>query len=323
MSFGANDIVKVLVPNVINNGYDYRLTVPADIGDMVSVSVVNKVYTGLIIGRGDSNLAPDKIKPIIRKYDFSLPATTVQWIQKMAEWTMMPMGSVLKLIMSPADFEKKIRLSKSFIHEYSDSGNVSLNPEQQAAAESISLENFNVHVLDGITGSGKTQVYFDSVLRVYKTGKSVLLMMPEISLTAQFIGRFKDKFGSEPVIWHSNLTPAKRHAIWHGVLSGEVKIVVGTRSALFLPWQDLGLIIIDEEHDSSYKQEDMGLYHARDMAILLAKLSNFPVVLASATPSFETIKNVLTGKYKMSKLISRFNGAMLPGIEVVDMRKKK
>lgn len=323
MSFGANDIVKVLVPNVINNGYDYRLTVSADVGDFVSVSVVNKVYIGLIIGCGDSNLPHDKIKSIITKYDFSLSMATVDWIGKMAEWTMMPMGSVLKLILSPADFEKKIRLSKSPVYQYFDSGNVVLNPEQQAAADGINLANFNVHVLDGITGSGKTQVYFDSVLRVYKTGKSVLLMMPEISLTAQFISRFKDKFGSEPVIWHSNLTPAKRHAIWHGVLSGEIKIVVGTRSALFLPWQDLGLIVIDEEHDSSYKQEDMGLYHARDMAILSAKLANFPVVLASATPSFETIKNVLTGKYKMSKLKSRFNGSMLPTIEIVDMRKKK
>jgi len=149
-----------------------------------------------------------------------------------------------------------------------------------------------------------------------------LLMMPEIALTAQFMSRFKDRFGHEPVVWHSNLTPAKRRNIWHGVLTGDIKIVVGTRSALFLPWQDLGLVVVDEEHDGSYKQEEMGNYHARDMAILLAKIQDFPVILASATPSFETIKNARMGKYAESKLTSRFGGAILPDVEVADMRKK-
>ncbi|MDR1071150.1 MAG: primosomal protein N', partial [Rickettsiales bacterium] len=191
-----------------------------------------------------------------------------------------------------------------------------------AAADAIETDGFHVHLLDGITGSGKTQVYFDAVLRAHGAGKSVLLMMPEIALTAQFMGRFKERFGADPAVWHSGLTPARRRKIWRGVVDGKIKIVVGTRSALFLPWQDLGLIVVDEEHDGSYKQEDMGSYHARDMAILLAKTADFPVILASATPSFETIKNVRSGKYECSRLTSRFGGATLPRIEVVDMRKK-
>ena len=322
MKYEQGSIVKVLIPNVVNEGFDYLATEPVSIGDIVSVSVMNKVFTGLVTGAGDGNINPKKIKSIIKKYDGSLPKTSVEWIKKMSNWTMMPMGSVWKLIESPSDFIKAHR-SASAIHNYFDTGKVVLNSEQHAAAKSIDLSKFGVHLLDGITGSGKTQVYFDALMRIYANGSQALLMMPEIALTAQFIGRFKERFGADPVIWHSNLTPAKRRNIWGGVLENKIKVVVGTRSALFLPWQDLGLVVVDEEHDSSYKQEDMGLYHARDMVILLAKIANFPVILASATPSFETLKNVMTGKYKSSKLASRFGGASLPKIEVVDMRKQK
>ena len=166
-------------------------------------------------------------------------------------------------------------------------------------------------------------VYFDAALRAYNAGKSVLLMMPEIALTAQFMSRFESRFGAPPVVWHSNLTAARRRDIWRGVMCGDIRMVVGTRSALFLPWQNLGLIVIDEEHDSSYKQEDMGNYHGRDMAILRAKLSNFPVVLASATPSEETMRNVELGRYGHLVLKSRYGGAELPKIETVDLRESK
>jgi primosomal protein N' (replication factor Y) len=317
----ANDIAKVLVPNIVGEGYDYRLAESADIGDIVSVPFTNKVFVGLVIGAGDGNVAPEKIKSVLAHHHASLPKTTVEWIKKMAAWNMMPAGAVWKLMSSAADFSRDKRQETR--DEYFDTGAVQLNEEQAAAAESINLDGFHAHLLDGITGSGKTQVYFDAVGRVYAAGKSVLIMMPEIALTAQFITRFEDRFGAAPAVWHSGLTPAKRRNIWHGVLSGRVRIVVGTRSALFLPWQNLGLIVVDEEHDGSYKQEEMGNYHARDMAVLMAKMAGFPIVLASATPSFETIKNVRAGKYSESKLDSRFGGAALPKIEVVDMRRKK
>jgi len=313
-------IIKVLIPNEINNGYDYLGS--GNIGDLVMAPVRNKPFLGLVIGEGDGNIAPDKLKPIISPVPYRIPQSAVRWIQKMSEWTMLPMGSIWKLMSSAADFDTKIRNQKSEVRNYFDTGAIQLNDEQQTAARSIKLDGFAVHLLDGITGSGKTQVYFDAAMRVYGAGKSVLMMMPEIALTAQFAGRFREKFGAEPVIWHSNLTPAKRRNIWRGVLAGDIKIVVGTRSALFLPWQDLGLLIIDEEHDSSYKQEEMGIYHARDMAILLAKIADFPVILASATPSFETINNVNLGKYSKSVLTCRFGGAKLPKIEIIDMRKK-
>jgi primosomal protein N' (replication factor Y) len=145
-------------------------------------------------------------------------------------------------------------------------------------------------------------------------------MMPEIALTAQFRQRFVSRFGAPPVIWHSNLTAASRRDIWRGVAAGEIRMVVGTRSALFLPWRDLGLIVVDEEHDSSYKQEDMGSYHARDMAILRARIADFPIVLASATPSAETLKKVHEDAYACSCLTARFGGAALPNIELIDMR---
>ena len=318
--FCRDDIVKVLVPTVANNGFDYRVADSVEVGDFVTVSVMNRTYAGLVMGKGDGNVAPEKIKPILANYGKGLPVETVRWIEKMSEWTMMPMGSVLKLITGACDFSKESRFSSDI--SYKDTGKIALNDEQRAAAEEITLNGFGVRLIDGVTGSGKTQVYFDAVWRTYKSGKQCLVMMPEIALTAQFMTRFEERFGAKPVVWHSNLTPARRRKIWHSVLDGDVRIVVGTRSALFLPWRDLGLIVIDEEHDASYKQEEMGNYHARDMAILLAKISDFPVILSSATPSMETIRNVMVGKYAETKLTSRFGGAALPKIEIVDMRKK-
>lgn len=392
LMFTSGDIVKVLIPNVINTGYDYRLNENANIGNFVRVTVMNRQYIGVIVGKGDSNLDSSKIKSVIEICDMGkMSASDLQWVYKMSEWTLMTPGAVLRLILNVPDafnppkleqlysfnFDTDAKMTDArqsvadafqsndndamsvndivniahvsnsvvktmikngilipndmrekethnFAYKYYDTGSVTLNEEQQAAADSIALVlqegNFSVHLLDGITGSGKTQVYFDAALRAYKAGKSVLLMMPEIALTAQFIGRFQKRFGASPVVWHSNLTAARRREIWRGVARGDIRIVVGTRSALFLPWQNLGLIVVDEEHDTSYKQEDMGNYHARDMAILRGKIGGFSIVLASATPSVETLHNVTVGKYKRLRLMSRFGGAQMPTIETIDMR---
>ncbi|MDR2770385.1 MAG: DEAD/DEAH box helicase [Rickettsiales bacterium] len=317
--FQENDIIKILVPDMFGSGFDYRATAPCEIGSFAAVSVSRKPYAGIVIGPGDCGLPIEKIKPVAKHYLCKLPPASVEWIKKMSNWTMMPMGAVLRLMISRPELEIANPLRQK---KYFDTGAVALNGEQAAAAAAINLNGFSARLLDGITGSGKTQVYFDAALRAYESGKQVLMMMPEIALTAQFATRFEARFGAKPVIWHSNLTPAKRRDIWHGVLSCEARIVVGTRSALFLPWQDLGLIVVDEEHDGSYKQDEMGTYNARDMAVLLGKLSGFPVVLASATPSFETLRNAELGKYAVSRLTSRYGGAALPSIEVADMRKK-
>lgn len=392
--FKAGDVVKVLIPNVVNAGYDYRLTGPATLGQFVACRVMNRPYIGVVWGFGDSGLPPEKIKDVSAVYDARLAITDLQWIAKMSGWTLMTPGAVLRLIvnvpdafsppkmeqlyglnitdavrmtasrqavadafasndnepMSATDVQNIARVSPSVVRtmisggilvpkeqrarpteynspEYHDCGNIVLNPEQQSAADvigaAIDRGGFSVHLLDGITGSGKTQVYFDAAWRAYSRGGSVLLMMPEIALTAQFMHRFAARFGAAPVVWHSNLTAARRREIWRGVLRGKIRMVVGTRSALFLPWQNLGLIVVDEEHDTSYKQEDMGNYHARDMAVLRGKIAGFPVVLASATPSAETLQNVASGKYQVLRLTSRVGGAQLPKIETIDLRENR
>ncbi|MDR0319119.1 MAG: primosomal protein N' [Rickettsiales bacterium] len=321
--FAKNDIVRVLLPVPRTAGFDYRLNAPANIGDFVRVSFLNKKTQGVIIAPGTAALDAKKIKDIEKVFDVpGLSQTDIDWIMKISDWTMMEPGAVLRLILN-VDLEEPKRAAKPLeIPEYHDAGNITLTPDQAAAASAVAAgDKFKVHLLDGITGSGKTQVYFDMAMRVYEAGRQVLIMMPEIALTAQFIKKFENKFGAKPFVWHSNQTPAARKKIWRAVAGNEIKIIIGTRSALFLPWKNLGLIVVDEEHDGSYKQEEQGSYHARDMAVLRAKMLDIPIVLASATPSVETLRNVADGKYSASVLPSRFGGASLPSVEIVDLRK--
>ena len=201
---------------------------------------------------------------------------------------------------------------------------VALSPEQTAAADALSAKvgkGFSTTVLNGVTGSGKTEVYFDAVAQALKDGKQVLVLLPEIGLTGQWLDRFERRFGVKPAQWHSDLPQKTRRETWKGVLSGEVRVVAGARSALFLPYPDLGLIIVDEEHDSSYKQEDGVIYHARDMAVVRAKIAEIPVILSSATPSLETCVNVRQGKYAEIVLKNRFGAAVLPEMNLIDMRR--
>ncbi|MDH5721938.1 MAG: primosomal protein N' [Alphaproteobacteria bacterium] len=204
---------------------------------------------------------------------------------------------------------------------------IDLSEQQNEAAqqiiEDIRADKFSVSLLDGVTGAGKTEVYFEGVVQALKNGKQVLILLPEIALSNAFLDRFKKRFGCLPALWHSGLGSAQRRETWRGVASGKTKVVIGARSALFLPYQDLGLIVVDEEHDPAYKQEDGVIYHARDMAVLRAHLGNFPIVLVSATPSLETIHNIWEGKYKHLELPARYGGAQLPDIALIDMREDK
>jgi len=196
---------------------------------------------------------------------------------------------------------------------------------QAAAAEALhdiaAQKKFTAVLLDGVTGSGKTEVYFEAVAAALAQGKQALVLLPEISLSAQFMDRFARRFGTAPAIWHSEVPAAQRRLVWQGVAEGRTKVVIGARSALFLPFADLGVIVVDEEHDASYKQEEGVLYHARDMAVLRARLGDFPVVLVSATPSLETMTNVRAGKYAYLHLPARFGGAAMPAMQVVDLRR--
>ena len=187
---------------------------------------------------------------------------------------------------------------------------------------------FKATLLDGVTGAGKTETYFEAVAEALRKGQQVLILLPEIALSNAFLDRFRSRFGCDPALWHSNLTPAQRRLAWRGVAEGETRVVVGARSALFLPYADLGLIVVDEEHDPAYKQEDGVIYHARDMAVVRAHLAKIPVVLVSATPSLETAHNTWpppegTGRYGVLHLPARYGGASLPDIAVVDLRVEK
>ena len=199
-----------------------------------------------------------------------------------------------------------------------------LSPDQQAAArtlrEQASTGGAGVTLLEGVTGAGKTEVYFEAIAAALKTGRQVLVLLPEIALSAQWLERFTARFGAAPALWHSDLTRGQRRQTWRAVARGAAPVVVGARSALFLPFPELGLVVVDEEHDGSYKQEDGVIYQARDMAVVRGHLTGIPVVLASATPSLETLTNVADGRYTRLHLPERHGPAELPDIALVDLR---
>ena len=200
-----------------------------------------------------------------------------------------------------------------------------LSLEQASVANqmraSVKKGQFTALVLEGVPGSGKTEVYLEAVCQALAQGKQVLILLPEIALGAQWLARFKERFGCAPAEWHSDLTQAKRRITWRAVATGEARVIVGARSALFLPYKSLGLIVIDEEHDQSFKQEDGVIYNARDMAVVRAKYGKIPIILASATPSLESLQNASLGRYQHFDLPDRYGGAKLPDISIVDMCK--
>ena len=201
---------------------------------------------------------------------------------------------------------------------------VELSDGQKLAAgdlrKAVTARRFSVSLLDGVTGSGKTEVYFEAMAAALAQGRQVLLLLPEIALTATFLRRVEERFGVPPAEWHSAVRPRERERVWRGVASGEARIVVGARSALFLPWQRPGLIVVDEEHEPAFKQSEGVNYHARDMAVLYGSLGGFPVVLASATPSLESLWNAGKGRYAHVRLDARYGNAQMPDVSLLDMR---
>ena len=200
-----------------------------------------------------------------------------------------------------------------------------LSPDQKAVAETLraAVEKGGpgVTLVDGVTGSGKTEVYFEAVAAALDKGRQVLILLPEIALTHAFLERFQDRFGAKPAEWHSDVPPRMREKVWRQVAEGSVRVIAGARSALFLPFQQLGLIVVDEEHDPAYKQEDRVSYNARDMAVVRGRIGGFPVVLASATPSIESRVNADQGRYIRAVLPARFADAALPDLKAIDLRR--
>ncbi|KIU27374.1 primosome assembly protein PriA [Sphingomonas melonis] len=202
-------------------------------------------------------------------------------------------------------------------------GPPTLAEAQQAAADElvagVAAHDFRPTLLDGVTGSGKTEVYFEAVAEAIRQGRQTLVLLPEIALTEPFLKRFHDRFGCEPVAWHSGLRSTQRRRAWRAIASGEALVTVGARSALFLPYRNLGLIVVDEAHETSFKQEEGVHYHARDVAVMRGKFEQCPVILASATPAIETRQQVALGRYAELKLPGRYGPAEMPTIEAIDL----
>lgn len=208
-----------------------------------------------------------------------------------------------------------------------DHDHVTLSADQAAAADTlkrdVAAHKFSTSLLDGVTGSGKTETYFEAVAEALRQDKQTLILLPEIALTVQFLERFAARFGYRPAEWHSDLSQKERKRVYRAVMKGEARVVVGARSSLFLPFRDLGLIIVDEEHEQAYKQEEGVIYHARDMAVVRGHIEDCPVVLASATPSLESYVNASSGRYNWLKLAARHGNAVMPEIRLIDLRETR
>jgi len=383
-------IVDVLIPLALNEPFSYESDIDLKIGDFVVVPFGNKNFFGLVLNINISVKEGIILKKVKNKVNINpMKYELIEFIKWTSEYNLIPLGNVLKMIISPLNFiikqnkiEKLYNLNESKIenlkftekqnliinflkqkniatkNEIVDSCKVgdsvlknllrdkiideivqekrfiqkigefnlnTLSGEQQQAFDILKLQNnFQVTLLEGTTGSGKTEVYFHLIAKLLKeTNKQALILLPEIALTSQLILRFKQQFNFEPAAWHSEITESKKSEFFKSVSNNDVRVIIGTRSALFLPFKELGLIIVDEEHDASYKQSDNGCYNGRDLAIVRAKINNVPVILSSATPSLETLINVDNKKYKKVYLPSRFGKAVLPDVKIVDMRKEK
>lgn len=318
--------LKVIIPKLNIPELDYNA--PDDIlcsaGDLVVVPFRNQEITGIVV---DTHIVSNikNLRIITAKLDYKIPSLIIDFMYRAAKYYMANLGSITKLVL-PIEIVGG-RENKSLIEDIANSNletcNLApLSEEQKRAFEEIKSTNIP-SVLKGITGSGKTEVYFHMIEEVIKSGHQALLMLPEIALSAQIIERFKSRFGISPVVWNSTITKSKKRNLLKEIISGNAKVIIGTRSALFLPYKNLNLIVVDEEHDSSYKQEEGVLYNARDMAVMRAMITGCKVLLSSATPSIETIYNVNLGKYHLSLLHNRFGIAILPEVKVIDMRLQK
>ena len=366
---------------------------PLPRGTIVSVPFGPRELNGIILGPGDGTVPATTLKPIMAVAPLPpLPAAFVDFLERVASWTMAPIGGVVKMALSQpqallpppqrrvycrpamppaderltdarrrvvavlemagalsaADLQREAGVSAGVITAMAKAGSLELllvsdseppprprplsapppTADQAAAMRDITTKlaaGFTPLLLDGVTGSGKTEVYFDAVEKVVAAGRQALILLPEIALSAAWKQRFADRFGVPPTEWHSDIAPGRKRRAWRHIALGEASVVVGARSALFLPFSDLGLIVVDEEHEHAYKQEDQVTYHARDMAVLRARLQNCLVILATATPSLESWANAgMVGdppRYHHISLPHRVGDAQLPEIAAVDLRR--
>jgi primosomal protein N' (replication factor Y) len=338
-----NKQIAVLLPINVPGAFTYAIPedLPISEGDLVTVPFGSKNIAGIVWGPPKDIIPADKVKKIICKLSaMQLSDNFRKFIDWVASYTISSPGMVLKMALSgagniaklqgkpPLDRNDGAGISPVAWREIINLAHIELSCDQQAAVGQLCMKikdsKFSATLLDGVTGSGKTEIYLSAIAEIFKDDKAqVLIMLPEIALTSQIINRFERRFGFTPQTWHSGMTPGAKKKTYAKVMNGSTRLIIGARSALFLPYHDLKLIVLDEEHDGSYKQEEGVIYNARDMAVLRAKIENFPIILASATPSIETMENVKSGKYAWLHLPVRHGGAQMPDVSIIDMRTQK
>ncbi len=306
-------------------GIDFPLTYLGQeglcVGQLVEIPFRNKRIVGVITRSEGADTYEGELKEIQSILPYRIDPHFLTFIENAAQYTMIPVGLMLKMCITlklDAIFKQDIIPSlPTYVFK-----EITLNADQHLAFEAITqdITHFNVYMLDGVTGAGKTEVYFASIQAILNAGKKALVLFPEIALTQAIVERFTTTFGTPPFIWHSAITPAQKRKIWKTIQQPGAAVILGARSALFLPIQNLGLIVVDEEHDASYKQDEQGAYNARDMAIWRAKQESFPIILASATPSLETYANVKNGRYRHLKLKVRYGMAEMPMVHIIDRK---
>ena len=315
---------QVLLPKVFNFPFTYNSKFEVKVGDLVEVPFGTKKEIGVVWKSNYREPQNIKIKNIEKKLEYSLNRKFVDFIEWFSSYNMVPIGLVLKMAIGGID--KFIKIKDNFTNvKKTKTKNFKLNEEQNSALRFLekNKNNFEVSVLQGTTGSGKTLVYFERIKKIINKDSQALVLLPEIFLTNEFKSRFEEFFGFEPAIWHSKITPKQKRIIWKGILNNRIKILVGARSALLLPFKQLGIIIVDEEHDTSYKQDEGVIYNARDMAITRANFEKIPIHLVTSVPSIETYNNICNKKYRHVKIIKRFQDFPLPETKIINLNISK
>ena len=319
--------VPVLIPKIFNYPFTYSSTLENKLkqGDIVVVPFGKNLEIGVVWDKLHETEKKIKFKEIQKRVEnFSINKSLIKFINWFSMYNLTSKGKVLKMCLGN---EKNIVLIKDKIlsNKFSKKTIFNLNEEQKKVLSDLKNfgDKFSVSVLQGITGSGKTLVYFERIKELINSNKQALVLLPEIFLTNQFKERFLEYFGFEPNIWHSKITPKNKKIIWQGLMNNKVKLVIGARSALFLPFKKLGIIIVDEEHDSSYKQDESLIYNARDMAISRASFENIPIHLVTSIPSLETYNNVINKKYNFTKIKKRFSNFPLPKTKIINLNFSK
>ena len=320
--------VPILLPNIFNHPFTYDTNIKLKLGDYVEVPFGKSKATGVVWDEFEKNINKNFVtKQVIKKFNIpSLNKNLINFLNWFSEYNMIPKGMALKLLLLSSKVIEELpkKNYENFNHKVKNQEfKLTLQQKENLKNMNFSNQKFKVHVLQGVTGSGKTIVYFEALRKILKNGFQGLILLPEIGLTSQFEKKFIDFFGFKPAIWHSGITKKNKEIIWSGVVNKKINVVIGARSSLFLPFKNLGLIIVDEEHDQSYKQDEGIIYNARDMAVSRASFENIPINLVTAVPSIETFHNIKKGKYVSSKLLKRYKNASLPNYEIINLNKIK